>query len=69
MTREYMGVKEIAELLGVKQGTISHYIAKEMLPEPDVIIGTGPKATKGWTKETILTWHKNRPGRGNHKQK
>lgn len=65
MTTKYLGVKDIADLLGIKASTLSSYIAKGMLPEPDVIIGTGEKAIRGWTQENIVAWHSNRPGKGN----
>lgn len=52
----FIGRKEVAELIGVKAGTLDGY----KIPPPDVAIGN----VRGWSRETIEEWHKNRPGRG-----
>lgn len=54
MTTEYLGVKQVAERLGVANAAVYD------LPEPDVRIGR----TRGWCPETIDRWNAQRPGRG-----
>lgn len=54
MTTEYLGVKQVAERLGVANAAVYD------LPEPDVRIGH----TRGWLPETIDRWNAQRPGRG-----
>lgn len=54
MTTEYLGVKQVAERLGVANAAVYD------LPEPDVCIGR----TRGWLPETIDRWNAQRPGRG-----
>lgn len=56
MTTEYLGVKQVAERLGITQGAFLSL----KLPEPDALIGR----TRGWLPETIDEWNRNRPGRG-----
>ena len=52
MTTEYLGVKQVAERLGITSGGLLNL----KLPEPD--------ATIGWLPETIDEWNAQRPGRG-----
>ena len=54
MTTEYLGVKQVAERLGVANAAVYD------LPESDVRIGR----TRGWLPETIDRWNAQRPGRG-----
>ena len=56
MTTEYLGVKQVAERLGVTPGGLLNL----RLPEPDVRIGR----TRGWSEETIDAWNAARPGHG-----
>ena len=56
MTAEYLGVKQVAERLGITQGALLSL----NLPEPDALIGR----TRGWRPETIDRWNAGRPGRG-----
>ncbi len=56
MTTEYLGVKQVADRLGISTAAVSAY----RLPEPDVTIGR----TRGWLPETIDQWNARRPGRG-----
>lgn len=53
---KFIGRKEIAEMIGIKPCTLDNY----KIPPPDAMIGNA----RGWTRETIEEWHKNRPGRG-----
>lgn len=66
---EYLTTSAIGERIGVKPATVSAYIKKGMLPEPDaVMVGAGGAIlTSGWLSETIDTWHANRPGKGGRK--
>lgn len=56
MTTEYLGVKQVAERLGITQGALLSL----NLPDADVRIGR----TRGWLPSTIDEWNANRPGRG-----
>lgn len=56
MTTEYLGVKQVAERLGITQGALLSL----RMPEPDALIGR----TRGWLPSTIDRWNANRPGRG-----
>ena len=56
MTTEYLGVKQVAERLGITVGALLSL----RLPTPDVMIGR----TRGWMPETIDRWNAARPGRG-----
>lgn len=56
MTTEYLGVKQVAERLGITSGGLLNL----KLPEPDATIGR----TRGWLPETIDEWNAQRPGRG-----
>ena len=56
MAVEYLGVKQIADKLGITSGALLSL----RLPPPDAVIGR----TRGWLPETIDEWNANRPGRG-----
>lgn len=56
MTTEYLGVKQVAERLGITQGALLSL----RMPEPDAMIGR----TRGWLPSTIDEWNASRPGRG-----
>ena len=56
MATEYLGVKQVADRLGITPGGLLNL----KLPEPDVLIGR----TRGWLPETIDRWNAARPGRG-----
>lgn len=56
MATEYLGVKQVAERLGITSGGLLNL----KLPEPDATIGR----TRGWLPETIDEWNAQRPGRG-----
>lgn len=68
MIRHYLGRREVAERLNITVGTLDRYSAEGRLPAPDVLVGDGPRAVRGWLPETIDEWNANRPGRGNHKR-
>lgn len=56
MTTEYLGVKQVAERLGITSGALLSL----KLPAPDAAIGR----TRGWLPATIDEWNARRPGRG-----
>lgn len=56
MATEYLGVKQVAERLGITSGGLLNL----KLPEPDATIGRA----RGWLPETIDEWNAQRPGRG-----
>jgi hypothetical protein len=47
-----VGVKEIAERLGVPRGTVSIWKLRGLVPEPEVELGLGPV----WRWATIERW-------------
>lgn len=61
MTTEYLGVKQVAERLGVTPGGLLNL----RLPEPDALIGR----TRGWLPATIDAWNAARPGHGGRPRK
>ncbi|MCI7512966.1 AlpA family transcriptional regulator [Schaalia hyovaginalis] len=64
MSQRYLSVSDFAARVGLAAGTMASYGAKGLLPEPDVLIGLGDRAVRGWTAETIDAWMAARPGRG-----
>ena len=64
MPEHYLALRDVAERIGITQGTIARYSTEGRLPKPDVLVGTGPRAVRGWLPETIDAWNAARPGRG-----
>lgn len=60
MTKRYLNLKAFAERIGITTGALGSL----NLPEPDVIVGDGPRAARGWSEATIDKWNESRPGRG-----
>lgn len=60
VTVQYLSLQDVADRLGVSRNSVAKY----KLPEPDVIVGSGINAPRGWSAETIDKWNANRPGRG-----
>ena len=54
----------VAERAGITTGTARRYSTEDRLPTPDVIIGNGPRAVRGWSRRTVDDWLARRPGRG-----
>lgn len=52
----FLSLTEMAAYLGIRRDTLNRYD----LPEPDAYVGD----RRGWAKETIDEWNRNRPGRG-----
>lgn len=53
MATEYLGVKQVAERLGITSGGLLNL----KLPEPDAMIGR----TRGWLPSTIDEWNRSVP--------
>lgn len=64
MTTRYLSLSDFAERVGLSTNTLSSYSAKGLAPAPDVLVGLGDRAVRGWTVETIDEWMAHRPGRG-----
>lgn len=64
MTTRYLSLSDFAERVGLSTNTLNGYRAKGLTPEPDVMIGLGDRAVRGWRAETIDEWMTARPGRG-----
>ena len=64
MIPRYLGITGFAEYVGLKNGTIQAYLAKNMLPEPDIWYIMRGGRRPAWTIDTIEHWIDNRPGRG-----
>lgn len=60
MTRHYLSLQGVADHLGVSRNTVAKY----RLPEPDVIVGDGINAPRGWSVATINRWNESRRGQG-----
>lgn len=46
------GVQEIADALGVPRGTVSQWLKRGQMPEPDARLAMGP----AWTAKRIEGW-------------
>lgn len=57
---EVWGYNKVAEVAGVKVGTLRRYKKTGHMPAPDIIVGNSP----GWYPKTITDWVAERPGRG-----
>ncbi|MDY5151376.1 transcriptional regulator [Actinotignum urinale] len=60
----YLGLTQVAQHIGVTEGTMRGYSSRGYLPQPDAYIGEGIRAVRGWLPQTIDEWNKNRPGQG-----
>ena len=60
----YLGTSGLAERTGLALGTVQRYSHEGRLPAPDVVIGQGPRAVRGWLPQTVDAWAASRPGRG-----
>lgn len=61
----YLGVKEVAELLGCKPATVRSYLSRtrndaQPFPAPALVLSN----KVGWLEEDILRWQSERPGQG-----
>lgn len=62
MAKTFLSKTQVAARLGITPGAFGSLANG---PEPDVIVGEGPRATRGWTAKTIDDWNESRPGSGN----
>ncbi len=53
-------VAEVAAYLGIKPRTVTGYLTRGQITEPDGYVGRSP----WWWETTITTWQEQRPGRG-----
>ena len=60
----YLSLSGLADRIGVRVGTIQRYSRDGRLPAPDVLVGDGPRAVRGWSEATVDAWQEARPGRG-----
>ena len=49
----YLGLSGLAKRAGITTGTARRYSTEDRLPTPDVIIGNGPRAVRGWSRRTV----------------
>ena len=61
MTKRYLNKRAFASRLGITEGALGTLD----MPKPDVIVGEGPRATRGWSEKTIDEWNAQRRGSGN----
>jgi predicted DNA-binding transcriptional regulator AlpA len=47
-----VGIKEVAERLGVQRGTVDQWLQRELMPPADCLIGGRP----AWSWPTIEKW-------------
>lgn len=59
---DLVGYAEIAEMVGVKVGTIRNYRSIGLLPEPDAPFSIPDRPR--WRRSTIVAWQQNRRGMG-----
>lgn len=57
---QFLNRTEFAARVGVKPSTLSRYD----LPAPDVLVGSGSTAQRGWRVSTVLEWQASRPEAG-----
>lgn len=57
----YWGYVQVASYLKVTTATLRSYRTEGRMPEPDKMVLGRPF----WRPKTIVTWSKERPGRGN----
>ncbi|MFJ8044880.1 helix-turn-helix transcriptional regulator [Kitasatospora sp. NPDC096147] len=58
-SRELWSYSEIARHINVQPDTVRNYRRHGLLPDPDVVDGSGHPR---WYAETIRAWARNRPG-------
>ncbi len=62
--RRYLSISDLAERAGITVETARTYGKQGRLPAPDVLVGLGDKAMRGWTAATVDAWLASRPGKG-----
>lgn len=61
MTKHYLNKRAFAQRIGITEGALGSL----SMPKPDVVVGEGPRATRGWSEKTIDEWNAERRGPGN----
>ena len=56
----YMTTRDIAAYLGIKQSTVTAYVARGQFPQADAVVGS----TKLWRRATVEQWAAQRPRKG-----
>lgn len=62
MTKRYLSLTQFAAKVEMTTGALNTF---KNLPAPDVVVGEGPRATRGWSEKTIEEWNAARRGPGN----
>lgn len=57
LTAELVGVKEVAEMLGVRVATVSSYLSRGQMVKPLATLACGPV----WLRQDIERWDAQRP--------
>lgn len=52
----YMGIRQVADHVGMHTATIARYLREGTMADPDVEIIEGTKTIQGWTRQTVETW-------------
>ena len=65
MTADLLDRAAVAKLLDVEPATISSYVSRGQMPQPDLRLGSAPV----WHRETIEAWLASRPGQGWRKKR
>ena len=58
-TTDLLGLRDIARLLGVAQGTPQRWRTRGLLPDPEAVVAGRPV----WRRGAILAWHEARDAR------
>jgi predicted DNA-binding transcriptional regulator AlpA len=57
---QWLTTKEVAKLLGIKEGTVRGWASRGRMPPPDGHVGP----SNIWKRETIERWAAQRPRKG-----
>jgi hypothetical protein len=63
LPKDWWATNDVARFLGIHPGTVRHYIAIGLMPEPDRVI----PGRNFWKPATIRKWNDSRPGRAQPK--
>jgi len=55
---------DVARYLGIQLGTVSTYVTRSQMPQPDRLYGR----TRVWDPARVIEWHNSRPRAGKGKQ-
>ena len=57
---QYLSLAEYAERVGLTPGQLKNYAARGEIATPDVVVGSGRTAARGWSKRTVDAWQAER---------